>query len=62
MEKMARYTWILTSRYKMQLKNSENDFMLQEVQTGLSDGIYIQINNGLTIEDEIKVQPLYSVN
>ena len=46
----------------MQLKNSENDFMLQEVQTGLSDGIYIQINNGLTIEDEIKVQPLYSVN
>jgi HlyD family secretion protein len=46
----------------VEVKTNENRFALQEVQTGLSDSIYIEIKRGLTIEDEIKVQPLYRVN
>jgi HlyD family secretion protein len=46
----------------VELKRNGNQFVLHEVQTGLSDGIYIEIKEGLTLKDEIKVQSLYGIN
>lgn len=42
----------------VEIKNSQGKIILKEVKTGLSDGIYIEIKEGITVKNDIKIQTL----
>jgi len=44
-----------TKKPFVEIKKGDKIFERKDIETGISDGIYVEIKNGITLEDEIKV-------
>jgi HlyD family secretion protein len=44
-----------TKKPFVEIKKGDKIFERKDIETGISDGIYVEVKNGITLEDEIKV-------